>query len=231
MSEQLARWFVDLCKGIAFHNNEGEMEKLCKGLDIPYDQYPEDISIADISLEIGGSAVFSNKVGKVVEYLQKNRPRVQPFSFQSLNWESIEDQADISLRIGDPLLTYYTGLPLSVPKKGKYKMWYEELAKALTNYYDDDEFRKMCMDLNINYLPLMGLKRPDRASEFVKILIRLNGIKTAVKYCRQNRPRVQPLSNQSIQWDDIVERAMAAFKSGNALNDPILAKRVKKENA
>ena len=229
MSQKLARWFADLCKGVAFHHHGEEMKMLCTDLQIDYDQF-EKMSPKEISLEVGGAAIFRNQVGKLIGYLRKNKPQVQPFDYHALNWESISDQADSAIRIGDPLLAFLGPGPLTIPKKGEYKLWYHELVDALTNYYDDDEFRKMCLDLRINYLLLTDLKRPQRASEFVRILIAVNGIRTAVTYCRRNRPRVQPMWVHSIPWDDIVERAAAAFKEGNPLHDPILAKRIQKKH-
>ena len=230
MSQQkLARWFADLCNGVAFHNSGDEMKQLCTDLNIDYDQF-EKMSPQEISLEVGGAAVFRNQVDKLLNFLRKNRPRVQPYTYQELNWEKIDDQADLAIRIGDPLLAYLGASPVTIPKKGEYKLWYHELTEALTNYYDDDEFRQMCKALKINYLILADLKKPQRASEFVRILIAINGIRTAVTYCKRNRPQVQPMWVHSIPWDDIIERAAAAFKSGNPLNDPILAKRIKKKH-
>lgn len=229
MSKKLARWFADLCKGVAFHTNGEEMKKLCTELNIDYDQF-DKMSANEISLEVGGAMLFRNQVGKLLDYLRKNKPRVQPYDYHALNWGSIGDQADVSLRIGDPLLGFLGSGPLTIPEKGAYTLWYHELIDVLTKYYDNDEFRKMCMDLRINYLLLADKKAPERASEFVRILIAVNGIRTAVTYCQRNRPRVQPMWVHSIPWNDIVERAAAAFKEGNPLHDPILAKRIQEKH-
>ncbi|MFT7585299.1 MAG: hypothetical protein ACI9EW_001723 [Cellvibrionaceae bacterium] len=226
MSKQLARWFADLCKGISHHHNDDELKRLCADLNMDYEEF-KGMSPQDASLEIGGAVIFRNQVDKLLNYMRKNRPRVQPFSYQELNWDSIGSQAKISMGIGDPLLAFLGSQPVTVPKSGEYRLWYHELIKALTSYYSEDEFRQMCLDLSINYARLQGMKMSDKAQEVVRIAISSNAIGRLVKYCRSNRPRVQPMSNHDIPWDDIVQRSAAAFKEKNPLHDPILAKRIK----
>lgn len=230
MADQIAKWFLDICRGMNYHQHENELKELCSAMDISYAQY-EKMAKDERSFNIGGTLIFLNKIDKFLNYMRKNKPRWQPYAYQQLDWDDIEAQADSSFRLGDPLLKFFDYQPINLPEKGKYKLWYHELIDALSKYYDDAEFRKMCVDLNINFLNTVGKKPQERAQEAVfAIMQQADGISKMVKYCRQNRPRVQPLWVHSIPWDDIVERASAALKEGNLLHDPILAKRIRQNH-
>ena len=176
-----------------------------------------------------GIAILHNQINKLIKYCLLNRPRVQPFAYHETNWRSIITESDSAVRIGDPLFQYVGNQRVRVPPRGKFKLWYHELGDALMKYYDDDEFRKMCADLNYNYVYINHLKRAEQTSEIVAYGIDFNMIGKIVHYCKWNRPRVQPLWVHDIPWDDIATRAAAAMKTDNPLNDPILAKRIREK--
>lgn len=229
MSKQPSHWFVALCKGIAYHNSGDELKKLCESMEIPYDQY-DGMSFSSKTLEIGGFHIFFDRLDKVFEYLRETRPRSQPVGYHALDWDDIEAQGKEAIRAGDPLHLFHPRLQSGeLPKKGKYMLWYHELGKILTKYYDKAEFRQMCLDLNINYDRVSSVNDKYKGLEAVLIAIgQKNGIKKLVHYCRWTRPQIQPLWVHSIPWDEIVERADKAFKEGNPLHDPILAKHIRK---
>lgn len=229
MSKKPAGWFIDLCKLIGFYNSDGEIEKICNAVDIDYQEL-KGLKIEDQVQEIAGTMIFRNQLDKLIKYLRKNRPRVQPLAYHDISLNMIETQADAAFRLGDPLLQFYGGGRVLLPDKGKTKLWYHELSNALENYYSDDEFRQMCGDLSLNYNYFSGMKKPKRAQEMVGASIQYGLLGKIIHYCQTNRPRVQPLSNQSIQWGDIEARAKKAFSEGNGLHDPILAKRIKEGN-
>lgn len=229
MSKQPAHWFGALCKGIGYHNSDGELEQLCEKVGIPYERYDE-VPFTQKTLEIGGFHIFFNRLDKIFEYLRENRPRVQPAGYHALDWEDIHEQGKDAIRAGDPLLLFSSLIqPGVLPKKGKYKLWYHELGEAIGKYYDKEEFRKMCLDLNINYNRLSAVEDKYKGLEAVMIAIGArNGIKDLIHYCRWNRPAIQPSWVHSIDWDGLLERADEAFKSGNPLNDPKLAIKIRK---
>ena len=229
MARQPNHWFAALCKGIAYHNSGDELKNLCQAVDVPYDRY-DGISFAEKTLEIGGFHIFFNRLDKVFEYLRENRPRAQPAGYHALDWDDIEAQGKDAIRAGDPLHLYLPSLqPGVLPEKGEFLLWYHQLGDILIKYYDAEEFRQMCTDLNINYDRVSTVTDKYQGLEVVLIAIgQKNGIKKLTNYCRWTRPRVQPLWVHSIPWDNIVERAEAAFKEGNPLHDPLLAKHIRK---
>ena len=220
-------WFTSLTTAVAFHNADDELKNLCKELDINYDSFGK-AKHEEKAEGIVGLALFRNQISDLIEYCLTHRPRVQPFKFHETDWKGIVTMSDSAVRIGDPLFTYIGKKRILVPDQGKYKLWYHELAEALEKYYDDDEFRQLCEHFKYNYLYIGHLDREEQASELVAYGIDFKLISKMIHYCKYTRPQVQPSWVHSIPWDDIDERAAEAVKSGNPLNDPLLAKRVHK---
>ncbi|MEM8862684.1 MAG: hypothetical protein AAGD96_30615 [Chloroflexota bacterium] len=218
-----AGWFIDLSKKLSFYNNRGEIEQLCNALKIDFNAIRSQKLHIQVQ-EIIGAMIFRNELSKLIGYLKKNRPRSQPYAYHRINLDDIQKQAEAALRLADPLLEVdYSGPAVAIPPKGVAKTWYHEFAEVLETYYDDDEFRQMCTHFRINDAFTTLNSKKVRAIKVVEHGLNYGIIGKIVKYCRQNRPRVQPMKFNQIPWDTFETRAKTAVKSGNALNDPIAA--------
>lgn len=225
----MPRWYTDLSKAVSYHNSDGELKQICKALDIDYEGY-EGASHKQKVESIVDLSVFRNQLSNLINFCLGNRPRVQPCEYHKTDWRSIITQSNSAVRIGDPLFQYIGKQRLKVPPSGEYTLWYHQFSEVLTKYYDDDEFRQMCEVFNYNFAYLAHLTRNEQASEIVAYGIDLNLIGKMIHYCKWTRPRVQPMWVHEIPWDGIAARAAAAVKSGNPLNDPILAEQIRKKN-
>ena len=224
----MPRWYTDLTKAVGYHNSDGELKQMCEVMDIDYEGYEganhkqKVESIIDISL-------FRGQLAKLIGYCLGNRPHVQPCDYHRTDWRSIVTQTSSAIRIADPLFQYIGKQRIQLPPPREYRLWYHELSEVLPNYYDQDEFRQLCEAFNYNFAYLSHLERDEQASEIVAYGIDLNLIGKMIHYCKWTRPQVQPLWVHDIPWDDLAERAAAAIKSGNPLNDPIQAARVREK--
>ncbi|MEM9775847.1 MAG: hypothetical protein AAF902_14825 [Chloroflexota bacterium] len=219
-----ADWFIALSKKMMFYDSSGELEQLCNHLRFDFNsirRQPIGIQVQ----EIIGAMIFRNELGKLIGYLKKNRPRSQPHAYHQINLNDIQLQAEAALRLGDPLLEVEpTSAVVVVPPKGVVKTWYHEFAEVLEDYYDDDEFRQMCKHFRINEAITSLNSKKARAQIVVGYGLDYGIIGRIVKYCRQNRPRVQPMRFNQIPWNTFEARAIEAVRSGNPLNDPITAR-------
>jgi hypothetical protein len=83
--------------------------------------------------------------------------------------------------------------------------WHVRLYDVLDNYFDDNDIRKLCFDLRVDYQDLAGTSKAARVIELIKYFARSGKIGELIDHCSQIRPNVS--------WSDL--RAAA-------INNPLI---------
>lgn len=65
-----------------------------------------------------------------------------------------------------------------------------KLRQILTNYFNEDELRDICFDLNIDYESLPGASKTSKARELVAFVERHGKSQEFVQYLQQVRPNI-----------------------------------------